>query len=151
MRQNADERIRELARRIYEGDTSLIPALARLHERLSIQPDEDSNEVWLVERWYNDPTESEKWVLATYQDATVFVARLMLDAMEVQIHDRDSTDGWRGDERFERAWKQARATARRSIRHDDYVAAVEAFQSLRTDLVFFARNGVRFVADPHED
>ena len=33
MRRNADDAIRELARRVYEGEASLIPVLARLYER----------------------------------------------------------------------------------------------------------------------
>lgn len=152
MRRNSDDSIRDLARRIYEGDTSLIPALSRLHERLSLHPDEDPNEVWLVECWGqdNDRGEADRWVVATYQDATALTARLMLDEMDTEIEEMDSIDGWMDADR-ERAWKQGRLRARREFRRGNYVGVIEAFERIGTDLIHFARNGVRFVARPLED
>ena len=146
MRRNSDDAIRELARRIYEGDTSLIPLLARLHERTGGEP----VEVWLVERWGsdNDRGEADRWVLPSYEDATMFVAVLMLDEIDTEIGENDAHGwGWVSPER-ERAWKQGRLRARRALRSGNYVGVVEAWEGIRTDAIHFARNGVKFVSRP---
>ncbi len=147
MRRNADDSIRGLARRIYEGDTSLIPVLARLYERMSLHPDEDANEVWLVERWGNAREEADRWVLANYQDATAFVAVLMRDEMTNEIEEMDSIQGWASPGR-ERAWKQGRLRADLAYDDGNYVGVIEAFEAIGTDLIHFARNGVPFVSSP---
>lgn len=146
MRRNSDDAIRELARRVYEGETSLIPVLARLYERSG---GEGADEVWLVERWGNDNDrgEADRWVLSSYEDATAFVAVLMLDEMDTEIGEMDSIDGWMSHDR-ERAWKEGLETARAAFTRDNCVGVIEAWENIGTDLVHYARNGVAFVSRP---
>jgi len=146
-RRNSDDAIRDLARRIYEGDTSLIPVLARLHERSGGK----KIDMWTVERWGQDGdrSEADHWVLSSYEDATAFTAVLMLDEMDTEIGEMDSIDGWMNPAR-ERAWKGSRIRARRAFRQGRYEEVIAVWEVIGTDQIHFARESVRFVANPLE-